>query len=366
LKDNYKPKIGIIGLKGLPALGGASSVGENLILNLQDKYDFTVYASKNFTELNEYKGIRQILFDSNSNRNLNIFLYYLKSLFHALFFEKYDLIHLHHVSSGYITPFLRLKYKVITSFHGIFRREYSDPKFSKIINTFIKFSQTINIYFSNICVVNSRADYCYLDTRYPNLQLKYIPNGVYIPFDFQDIKPEDYICFAANRIYSIKGLDIVLGAFHHLKFKPKLLVIGDLGHSVQYKKEILKMAERLNIEFVGLIKDKFVLYEKIKRSKFFIFPSLTEGMSMMLLEVAALKVPIIASNIPSNTNIFEGNEVLFFDSGDKYSLCQGIQKMLSDKNLRLSLSENAFKKVTENHKWEIVALSYSKLFNSLT
>lgn len=365
MEKDQKLKIGVIGLKGLPALGGASSVGENLILNLQNKFDFTVYASKNFTEQKEYKGIRQILFDSNSNRNLNIFLYYLKSLFHALFIEKYDIIHLHHVSSGYITPFLRIKYKVITSFHGIFRSEYSDPKFSKIINAFIKFSQTINLYFSNICVVNSKADYCYLDTRYPNLQLKYIPNGVHIPYDFQDIEQEDYICFAANRIYSIKGLDIVLGAFHHLKFKPRLLVIGDMGHSIQYKNDILKMAEGLNVEFVGLIKDKFVLYEKIKRSQFFIFPSLIEGMSMMLLEVAALKVPIIASNIPSNINIFDGNEVLFFDSGDKYSLCQGILKMISDKKLRLTLKENAFKKVTENHNWEAIASSYSKLFNYL-
>ena len=45
----YKPKIGIIGLKGLPAFGGAATVGENLISILHNEYDFKVYSVASHT-----------------------------------------------------------------------------------------------------------------------------------------------------------------------------------------------------------------------------------------------------------------------------------------------------------------------------
>ena len=39
-----KKDVAIIGLKGLPAFGGAATVGEKTIEQLKDKYNFTVYS----------------------------------------------------------------------------------------------------------------------------------------------------------------------------------------------------------------------------------------------------------------------------------------------------------------------------------
>ena len=47
--SNGKIKIAVIGLKGLPAFGGAAAVGENLIEQLKDKYEFFVYATSSHT-----------------------------------------------------------------------------------------------------------------------------------------------------------------------------------------------------------------------------------------------------------------------------------------------------------------------------
>jgi len=57
-------KIAVIGLKGLPAYGGAAAVGENLINNLRGKYDFTVYSISSHTNLKtgKYNGYNQIVF----------------------------------------------------------------------------------------------------------------------------------------------------------------------------------------------------------------------------------------------------------------------------------------------------------------
>ena len=47
-----KKKIAVIGLKGLPAFGGAATVGENIIEQLKDKYEFTVYSTSSHTSKN--------------------------------------------------------------------------------------------------------------------------------------------------------------------------------------------------------------------------------------------------------------------------------------------------------------------------
>ena len=42
-------KIAVIGLKGLPAFGGAAAVGESLINKLKNEYNFTVLSTASHT-----------------------------------------------------------------------------------------------------------------------------------------------------------------------------------------------------------------------------------------------------------------------------------------------------------------------------
>ena len=116
-----KPKIVVIGLKGLPAYGGAATVGENLMLNLLDSFDFTVLSTASHTTLKTgiHKGIKQIVFSSFRRGGVNTLVYYLKCAFHCMT-HKYDLVHLHHAESGFITPLLKFNHKVVVTFHGVF------------------------------------------------------------------------------------------------------------------------------------------------------------------------------------------------------------------------------------------------------
>lgn len=50
-----KKKIDVIGLKGLPAYVGAGTVGENIIDQLKDKFDFYVYSTASHT--NQKSGV---------------------------------------------------------------------------------------------------------------------------------------------------------------------------------------------------------------------------------------------------------------------------------------------------------------------
>ena len=94
-----------------------------------------------------------------------------------------------------------------------------------------------------------------------------------------------------------------------------MLAIGDLNHEKNYKKNLIDpLTPNLKIEFKKVIYDKNILFKEILSSKYFVFPSLIEAMSTMLLEVASLGVPIICSNIVQNRDVFSDDEVLFFKS----------------------------------------------------
>ena len=367
MKNQDNPKIAVIGLKGLPAFGGAASVGENVINELKYKYNFTVYSIDTYTHLKSgfYNGFYQITFKGGSPSALNTLLYYIKSLVHVLFVKKYNLIYLHHAESGFITPFLRLKYRVIVTFHGIYRHNYIDPKFSNLTNQFFKISQFLNLKFSNKVISVSKPDSNYCKKKY-NENLIVIPNGINIQNSMSSPKvTNNNLVFAAARIYDIKGLHLILQAMDMINDKRQLIVIGDLDQVSNYKQKIHNLSKNINVTFLGMIKDKKQLFEKIRGSYQFLFPSLTEAMSMMLLEVVSLKVPVLASDIPANKEIFNENEISLFKSNNVKSLAESLLSTSTSQDELNIKAERAYKRAKENYTWKNIGKQYDKIFQQI-
>lgn len=362
-----KPQIAIIGLKGLPAFGGAAAVGENIIDQLKDDFSFTVLSVSSHTSMKNtnVNGIKQIVFCHHGKGAINTFIYYLKCLFHVLF-NRYDLIHLHHAESGFITPILRLRYKVIVTFHGIYN--YSDPKFSRLHNWFFRFSERLNVLFANVVISVSEPDKKYVDKKYGK-DVLYIPNGMNLSIELNKIietkTPNDYILFAAGRIYQIKGLHLLLEAFKLKGISDRLLIAGDMDQVLEYKSRIETLSKGLNVDYLGLIKNKDKLMEIVSNARLFIFPSLTEAMSMMLLEVVSTNTPIVASDIPSNRAIFAENEILFFKSNDSLDLAEKIRFALDNPLIMESMAKRAHEKLRNNYTWEIISEKYKVIYRNL-
>ena len=358
----------MIGLKGLPAFGGAAAVGENIVNNLKDEFDFTILsvASHTLKENRIVGGIRQVVFNNYGKGGLNTFIYYIKCMLHVLS-NKYDLIHLHHAESGFITPFLKLRYKVVTTFHGIYDNYY-DPKFSSFQNKFFKFSQKLNIHYANVIVSVSKPDKEFICNKY-HREVKHIPNGIELNPDFRIIlnnkKAKDYLFFAAGRIYKIKGLHILLKAIKKINSHAKIKVAGDLNQMNEYKQEIESLSSGLNINFLGLIKEKPELMNIISNANLFIFPSTTEAMSMMLLEVVSMKTPVIASDIPSNKAIFSDDEMLFFKNNDSDSLAEQLQYAINNPEKMKQKAEKAFQKLIKDNTWSFISKQYARVYKSL-
>ena len=358
-----KKKIAVIGLKGLPAFGGAATVGENIIEQLKDKYDFTVYATSSHTDFKTgvYNGYKQIVFKKIQIKKLNILYYYLSSLFHILFNNEYDIIHLHHRTAAFTLLFFKKSFKTVTTLHSVVAiQKFKYFKYYFTLQDYILYKKSdiiINVSKYNTSLIEKKAKH----------KLFYIPNGISIiqRNELVNINENNYILFSAARIINEKGCHIFLNALQAINYKGQIIVIGDLSQQKKYKKELLKLSKVLNVNYIGLIKDKTLLFSYIKRAKYFVFPSLVEAMSMMLLEVVSLKIPVICSNIFANKTIFNENEVLFFESNNYNDLKEKILFANNNTLYMKMIAENAYKKVVKNYTWNKIAKKYEVIFNNL-
>ncbi len=361
MNPTSKKKIAVIGLKGLPAYGGAATVGENIIEKLKDKYDFTVYSVSTHTSLKTgfYDGFEQIVFNQRKKNGFNTLKYYLKSMFHCLFFKNYDLIHLHHNAVSFLIPFLKIRYKVILTTHGLVTEE----KFS-YLQYLYKISDWIFLRFSNIITTVSKTDFR-IAIKLKKNNVFYIPNGINILQDTYPlyINENNYILFAAGRIFKSKGCHIMLEALIHQNYKGRILIAGDLEQAPEYKNQILKHAEKLpNIEFLGLIKKKDELFSLIKNAKLFVYPSNMEAMSIMMLEVCSLFTPIICSDCTFNKDIFSNDEVLFAKQNDILDWSIKIKWALDNYSIMEIKAQKAFELLKNNYLWSDISKKYDECY----
>lgn len=360
-----KKKIAVIGLKGLPAYVGAGTVGENIVLQLKDEFEFYVYATSSHTNLKsgEYKGVYQKVFRKIPSRKLNAFWYYLVSALHARFVGKFDLVHLHNSFAAFTLLILKPKFPVVMTTHGAFL-------------VFDKWKRYAWFWKYNTNKLVKKADYLCCVSKDEERQFKallgleahYIPNGI-SPIDTQRLPEidvtEPYIFFGAGRIIRDKGLHDLLEALRRINYKGKVLVAGDIDQLPAYKSEIIKLMSGLNISLLGLIKEKDQLFSYIRNAVLFVYPSRKEAMSMMLLEAVSVDAPIVCSDIVQNRDILTDEEALFFETGNVDDLATKINWALSHRDQMKWRSEKAKRKFLVDFNWSSIAAQYKEIFLQL-
>lgn len=357
-----KPSIAVIGLKGLPAFGGAAAVGENVINLLKEDFKFTVYSTSSHTNLESgtYNGFKQVVLSSVKMKKINTLFYYIKTAI-IVFFKNYDLVHIHHSDSAFIIPLLRLRHKVIVTTHG----SHNSGKVTKWkkYRWFFKIQIKYFLKFSNFITCVSKVERKWLFDK-TGMKAQHIPNGILkhsISKNYKKFKKYD-LFYGAGRIMKSKGCDYLLKSLKEISFKGSVGIAGDLSSDQNYEKIIYEISSNLNVKFLGMIKKKENLFDEIKSSRLFIYPSFREAMSMMLLEVASLKVPILCSDIAENREIFNDSEALFFNLDDTNDLSEKIIWALKNEKLMNDRAENAYVKLISSYTWEQISKLYANVY----
>jgi len=359
-----KLKIGVIGVKGLPGHGGAARTCGEIFSRIKKDFDIAVYALNSHVSEEDVEGIEQIVFKKSRMHKYADVLYYFKAAFHALFLRTYDVIHLNHHIAGFLVPMLRIRYRVLFHIHGLpYKHDDKWNRFDKrLIGSFFK----IGCRFASEVITVQKSSVPELQ-RYSRCQVRYIPNGVNdLITQFGDGGGRRFdITFSAARIIYLKGLHTLMEALHMISFGGSVQIIGDLDHVPEYKNRIRDLSNGLDVIFTGLITSEEQLFKAIGSSKLFVFPSYSEGMSNMLLEVAALNVPLIASDITQNTDVFSRDEVLFFSTGNAADLAEKITWARTHYPAMQKLSLAARRKVKNEHDWNEIAGRYSAIYGQM-
>ncbi len=83
-----------------------------------------------------------------------------------------------------------------------------------------------------------------------------------------------------------------------MDYKGEVLVAGEYTHDREFMKEMERKPFYPRVKMIGYIADKSLLLALVRRARLFVFPSLSEGMSIMLLEATSTGAPWFAAILP--------------------------------------------------------------------
>jgi glycosyltransferase involved in cell wall biosynthesis len=365
------PKQNLIfyGIKFFPSKGGTSRVAENLIRNLYSQYDISIYCYRHPKAKGYIDGVKAIEFKAIPFGSAGVFIYYFITAVHLLFTQKKTaIIHAHKTDCAFFVPLLKLKFKnIISTSH---EAPYKRDKWSAVGRFYFHLMEWFFIHSGAKITSISKPLADYYEAKYKR-KVVFIPNGIDVKDDY-DVEDAEkilkqhqidvpYIMFSARRIMSTKGLHTMLEALHLMNSTQPIVICGDIDHAKSYVNGLKQKYKNLWLVFIGFV-ELPALMGLLKKAELFIFPSETEGMSIMFLEVTAVGTPIISSDIPENTQVFNNDEMCFFKSKDAIDLRNKIEYAFNHKDEMKQFSAMAKKKIQTEYMWEKISMKYVSLF----
>ena len=366
-----KKRIAIFGVKYFPSKGGTSRVVEHLLRELHEQYDFTVYCYKHPKAAAHIPGVRTVQFREIPIKGFGVFLYYIQCCWHLMRCKEYDLVHLHKMDAAFFLPILCLKYSVIATCHAL---PYLNEKWSTLARAYFRLTERMFLSSKATLTAISQPQTAYFAERYQRA-VRFIPNGIHPPKEIQkscvdDLLAEhqvadDYLLFAARRVIPLKGCHTLIKALRKINYQGTLVVAGDLEQLPSYTHQLRQLADGLDVRFIGYVDGTDRLNAVIHRSKYFVFPSELEGMSMMLLEAGSIGTPMICSDIPQNQAVLGSEEVLYFKSKNVDDLAEKLVWAFEHPREMNRLAEKTQASIRQNYLISKVVGQYAALYDQM-
>jgi glycosyltransferase involved in cell wall biosynthesis len=363
-------RIAYLGTKGLPARGGAERMVEAVTRRLAGRHTLTVYCThQNTPPGTNRSGIRLQRLPALPSKYTYMTSADLLAAWHAVVFGDYDLIHLHHIEASFVLPILRLRYPVVATAHG---RITAGSKWGQGTARLLRAMEYPFVAWSTMATSVSR-EHAELFTARHGRPVRYIPNGVQprpaVDLDSarallsaHGLEAGAYWLFAAGRILPLKGAHLLLEAHRQVAAGQRLVIVGDLSPVPEYACQLRALAGD-RVTFVPFVSAPALLLGLIQLSSLFVFPSIQEGMSMMLLEAASLGVPLLASDIAANTEVLP-RQALYFQSGSAADLADKLRWALDNGPEMAAAGEAAQAHVVEHYSWDVVAGKYEQAYSA--
>ena len=205
--------------------------------------------------------------------------------------------------------------------------------------------------------ITSPFDRNYLldNTEVPDNKLIVIPNGVKetLLFRKNKFKEENWIVFL-GKMNTAPNIDAVI--YFANKIFPliiknrndiKFIIVGSSP-----TKEVLKLGRRKNIEVTGFVEDP---YKYLEKAKIIIAPlRFSAGIQNKILEPMALGKIVVTTSKGARGISGEDEKHFIVVDGEK-EMAKKILDLISDKQKRKEIGNNARELIKEKYRWEIIA-----------
>lgn len=330
-RDISRLKVVVTGTRGIPAIqGGVETHCEELFPRLA-RYGMDIvlirrscYVSPD-NRINEFKGVRLVDLYAPHLKSLEAIIHTLLSIIWAKR-HRADLVHIHAIGPGIMTPFARLLgLKVVFTHHG---PDYDRKKWGIFAKLILRIGEKFASKYANEVIVISRVIEDSILQKFGRASSHLIFNGVPVPkvsstIDYITsigLESRNYI-FTLGRFVGEKGFDLLINAFVRLVNDDiKLVIAGDSDHETTYSRQLKDLALKNGVILTGFIRGE-KLQQLFTHARVFVLPSFHEGLPISLLEAMSYELPVIVSDIPANKQIDIPLE-RFFTSGDEKSFCK--------------------------------------------
>jgi len=171
---------------------------------------------------------------------------------------------------------------------------------------------------------------------------------------------------AVGSLRPVKGYEYLLNAvlpvtqsFSNIKF----IIVGD-GRSRPF---LEKLADDLKIrDYVSFLGYRDDIAALIRVMDIVVVPSLSEGISNVILEAMAASKPVIATRVGGNPEVVtEDGTAFLIPPKDPASIAHAIITLLKDENTREEMGKAAFDRVRKLFAQEIATRKYEELYSSM-
>jgi len=366
-RDISRLKVVVTGTRGIPAIqGGVETHCEELFPRLA-RYGMDIvlirrscYVSPD-NRINEFKGVRLVDLYAPHLKSLEAIIHTLLSIIWAKR-HRADLVHIHAIGPGIMTPFARLLgLKVVFTHHG---PDYDRKKWGIFAKLILRIGEKFASKYANEVIVISRVIEDSILQKFGRASSHLIFNGVPVPkvsstIDYITsigLESRNYI-FTLGRFVVEKGFDLLINAFVRLVNDDiKLVIAGDSDHETTYSRQLKDLALNNGVILTGFIRGE-KLQQLFTHARVFVLPSFHEGLPISLLEAMSYELPVIVSDIPANKQIDIPLE-RFFTSGDEKSLFAKL-------NYELAVDFKPVKYDMSQYYWDRIAVQTASVYEQV-
>ncbi len=285
-----------------------------------------------------------------------------------------DIIHVHyaipHAISGYIAKQIIGPGgpKLITTLHGTdITLVGQDPSFRAVT----KFSMEVSDALTTVSKYIYDCTYESFGIKKP---IKIIPNFVDITRFKPDqegcdrselASPDEKIIVHMSNYRPVKNADDVIRIFRivNKRMPSKLILVGDGPEAPN----VLSLAERMGLKEKTIFLGGQDMVESVLcKADLFLLPSASEAFGLAALEALACGVPVVGSIVGGLPELVTDGEVGYLEPiGDVEAMARRSIEILSDDDLRRSMSENARRLTIEKFNTRDIVKEYYRFYEEV-